>query len=49
MRTNSIIKNVDIKFSVHDAFSEHPSSGTLKKQIGQPNNLSFGRNKTKRP
>jgi len=37
-------KNVDIKFSAHDAFLEQPSSGI----IGKPNKLKvFWNNKTK--
>ena len=41
MKNNNISycrnKNVDIKFSAHDAFLEQPSSGGA--QNGKPNNL----------
>ena len=33
LRFPPAIKNVDIKFSAHDAFLEKPSSGTLKIEI----------------
>ena len=42
---------VDIKFSVHDAFLEYPSSGTLKTKILQCQIILkiFGSKKTKEP
>ena len=44
-------KNVDIKFSAHDAFLELPSSGKAQyRNIGKPNHIKvFGSNKTKGP
>ena len=41
-------KNVDIKFSAHDAFLENPSTGTLQIEILDCKIIySFGSNKTK--
>ena len=44
-------KNVDIKFSAHDAFLEKPSSGTLKTKILENQIILkiFGGKKTKGP
>ena len=44
-------KNVDIKFTMHDAFMENPYSETLKAQnIEKPNDIKvFGSTNTKKP
>ena len=37
-------ENVDIKFGVHNAFLEYPSSGTFKIEIRKPSKKSVRRN-----
>ena len=37
-----VIKNVDIKFSVHERFWNNIHQVAQDQKIGKPNNLSFG-------